>query len=81
MQGANGDFSKWQNLILSDLKRLDLSQEKLTNSLDQKLELIHKEINSLRVDLAVLRAKAITWGSISGGAGAGLLMLLNALLS
>lgn len=51
----HNDWNEWSNKVLSDLKqyRDDIKE-------------IHEKLNTLRVEIAVIKAKSAMWGAIAG---------------
>ena len=54
MTSENG-WNEYQKLVLAELTRLDESVQSL-----------HDEVESLRISVEVLRQKAVTWGALGG---------------
>jgi hypothetical protein len=52
---TDNGWNEYQKLVLAELTRLDESVQSL-----------HDEVESLRISVEVLRQKAVTWGALGG---------------
>jgi len=52
---TDNGWREYQKLVLAELTRLDESVQSL-----------HDEVESLRISVEVLRQKAVTWGALGG---------------
>jgi hypothetical protein len=52
---TDNGWKEYQKLVLAELTRLDESVQSL-----------HDEVESLRISVEVLRQKAVTWGALGG---------------
>ena len=53
-ESGNG-WGEYQQLVLAELKRLDTGMQQM-----------HADVTKIRLAVAVLRTKAITWGALGG---------------
>jgi uncharacterized membrane-anchored protein len=53
--GNNNNWNEWSNKVLSDLDQYN-----------QDIQNLYEKINELKIELAVMKAKAAVWGAIGG---------------
>ena len=53
--GVNGDWITWRRYVIEELKRLAIGQE-----------LLHKSVNDVHVQLAVIQTKLWAWALLFG---------------
>ncbi len=59
-------WNEWAKKVLFDIERIDKEQESIYNRVDKSYRELQDSINSLRVEIAVIKTKAGIYGAIWG---------------